>query len=69
MVDNGPPGTSSKKITPLVWIIVAVLAVLGAVLVFGPDRTVTTPSGGTHPAVERTTAPATGQAPDAAPAR
>ena len=69
MVDNGPPGTSSRKITPLVWIIAAILAILGVILVFGPSRTVTTPSGGTAPAVAPTAAPATGQAPDAAAAR
>ena len=66
MVDNGPPGTSSKKITPLVWIILAALVVLGAILVFGPSHIITTPSGRTVPAAAPATGPATGQAPDAA---
>ena len=65
MVDNGPPGVRSSKLNPLFWIILAAVAVLGLILVFGPSRTVRTPSGGEVPAVAPATAPATGAAPAA----
>jgi hypothetical protein len=45
MVDDGPPGRSSKKLSPLFWIIIAIVVVILGVVVFGPDRQLQTPSG------------------------
>jgi hypothetical protein len=45
MVDTGPPGRASKKLNPLFWIIIGVVVVILGVVLFGPDRQLTTPSG------------------------
>jgi hypothetical protein len=63
MVDNGPPRTSSKKITPLVWIILALLVVLGAVMIFGANGVYTTPSGSKMPEAINAKGDASGKAP------
>jgi hypothetical protein len=47
MVDTGPPGRASKKVPPLAYIIIALVVILVAIAVFGPNRTLTTPSGST----------------------
>lgn len=63
MTDNSPTPKDTKNFPPLGWIIIALVLAIGIVLVVGPQRFRTSPSGVATPAAGQPAEPATGKAP------